>query len=73
MSARGYVFRSTEGLRRYLCPFCGLVLLCEDASSTIRHEDPQCEAFAKKMQTFGLAPVAADPTIFVSPGKGPSS
>ncbi len=36
------------------CPFCFAFVVLDDATRTIRHAAPMCEAFLKKMESFGL-------------------
>lgn len=62
--------RSIESVENHVCPFCGKRVLGDRQASTFHHEDPTCDAFAKKMQEFGLRPVRVEPTIWTEP-KGP--
>lgn len=48
--------RLAKEMRRYNCPFCGLIILADDFKRTFHHEMPMCEEFAKKMEDFGLKP-----------------
>lgn len=57
--------RSAQGMRRYRCPYCALRVLGDDASLTMHHEAPVCEAFKAKLVELGLRPIHVAPTAFV--------
>jgi hypothetical protein len=68
--------RSTTGLRRFVCPYCGLRVLGDDARLTIHHEAPVCARFGVKLEELGLRPVSVEVTMFVDEdpnGRGASS
>jgi hypothetical protein len=39
--------------RKGQCPYCGAVILCEDAVRTIHHEDPLCSEFLDLVRETG--------------------
>jgi hypothetical protein len=39
--------------RRAACPFCGLLVIFEDAARTVHHEAPICERFAAMAEEAG--------------------
>jgi hypothetical protein len=57
--------RSSRGLSRHRCPFCGRVVLGDAAASTFHHEAPVCAGFEAKIQEFGLKPIHTGGIRFV--------
>jgi hypothetical protein len=59
------------GKRTALCRGCGAIVICEDATCTLRHPKPICAAFDAAMKAAGMKPrhdpwlemVRADGTI----------
>jgi hypothetical protein len=38
------------------CPFCGVRVVADPDELRFIHEAPTCEAFKRKMESFGLTP-----------------
>lgn len=47
--------------RKCQCPYCGAVILCEDAARTIHHEDPVCSEFLDLVRETG----GSDPFVTI--------
>lgn len=49
-----------EGVGRD-CPWCGLLMICDDAKRTIHHPAPMCEGFTEAIKLTSGEKVGADP------------
>ena len=36
------------------CPFCSLIVICDDETHTFRHAAPVCDRFTEAMKRFGM-------------------
>jgi len=61
----------SEGKRRVVpCPACGLTVVLEPATNTVRHENPVCAEFTRRMVASGLQATRAPWTVVVNPLTG---
>jgi hypothetical protein len=54
-----------RGLKRFVCPCCGLAVIGDEAAQTFHHARPLCDGFQAKVKEFGLKAERVEPIAFV--------
>jgi hypothetical protein len=68
-------FASLEGMTIHRCPFCGLRIIGNRATSSFAHEEPQCARFgpALRKRFPSFKEMAVEPTVRIAPPTGKTS